>query len=150
MRCAGGHRNALDDLQRFRRFRWALILGPFIVTAAMAIALRSPADVILRACRDSFLLITFVSAIFSLLGYPVCPRCGRSFEARHWGRQSVHTAFNPLTRRCLRCGLRLDAEPDGPPDGMQAIWFTTPVESAAPDVPARVDEHAAVRVIAEA
>ena len=149
MRYAARQRNALHDLQRFRRFRWALILGPFIVTAAMAIALRSPADVILRACRDSFLLITFVSGIFSLLGYPVCPWCGRNFEARHWGRQSVHTAFNPFTQRCLRCGLRLDAEPDGPPHGMQAVWFTTPVEDTPHDVPNRVDEHAAVRVIAE-
>ena len=113
MRCPAGQRDALRELQRFRRFRWGLILGPFAVTAVMGIALRSSEDVILRACRDSVLLITFVSAIFSLLGYPACPRCGRSFEAKHWGRKSVHTAFNPFTRQCLRCGLRLDDEPDG-------------------------------------
>ncbi len=134
MRCTDGQREALHELQRFRRLRWALILGPFTVTAAMAIALRSPADVVLHACRDSFLLITFVSAIFSLLGYPVCPRCRRSFEAKHWGRQSAHTAFNPFTQRCLRCGLRL------------------PVRSVPRDVPGQVDDgqREAALVIAEA
>jgi hypothetical protein len=138
-------REALRDLQRFRRFRWGLILGPFVATAVMSIELRSSADVILQACRDSAVLITFASALFSLLGYPACPRCGRSFEAKHWGRNSVHTAFNPFTRRCRRCGLRLDAESDSvpsgdvaPPDTMRALWFTTPVGTVPDDVP---DEH---------
>jgi hypothetical protein len=115
MRRPAGQQEALRELRRFRRLRWGLILGPFIVTVVMTVALRSSADVVLQACRDSVLLITFASAIFSLLGYPVCPRCGRSFESRHWGRESVHTAFNPFTRRCLRCGLRVDGEPDAQP-----------------------------------
>ena len=112
MRSPAGQREALRDLRRFRRLRWGLIVGPFLVTGVMTVVLRSSEDVVLQACRDSLILVTFVSAIFSLLGYPVCPRCGRSFEARHWGRERIHTAFNPFTRSCLRCGLRVDGNPD--------------------------------------
>ena len=109
MTCTAAEFRGLVDVRRFRRARWLLILGPPIATVVMVVTLGSSANVGIRAARDCVLLIALGTAMFALLGYPVCPRCGENFEGKRWGRWKNNIAYNPLTRRCLSCGLRLDA-----------------------------------------
>jgi Zn ribbon nucleic-acid-binding protein len=108
-------RDGLKEIRRRRRLHWTVSL---IALAGSALLVAVSAD---RMFAWSALVVLLGLAVTAQYAFDsTCPRCGQQFASR------PGEYHNPLTQRCVHCGLRLRATEAELRDAVQAPESSNP------------------------